>query len=58
MAEGVTEQTEMEFFLPESGPNEFYLLRLSAHKGEKRVGLLETFGATGGRGWDYRFRVY
>lgn len=57
MAEGVTERTEVDFFLPESGPNEFYLLRLSAYDGDDRVGLLETFGIQGGRGWDYRFRV-
>jgi len=54
---GETTDTRLSIELPSSMKNEMYLFRLLAKNGNLLVGKLETYGKTGGRGWDYRFRV-
>jgi hypothetical protein len=54
--DGTTTDLRVVLDLPPSGPNDFYLLRLDATRGDRIVASLITHGQ-GGMGWDYRFRV-
>lgn len=57
VARGETSTPSFELRLAPNNPGEFYLLRLSATREGRRIGILETHGPRGGLGWDYRFRV-
>jgi hypothetical protein len=54
---GTTTDTSLALTLPPTGEGHFYLLRLYAKRGDRRMAQVLTHGLGGGLGWDYRFRL-
>jgi hypothetical protein len=54
---GTTTGTALTLTLPPTGDTHFYLLRLYAKRGDRRMAQVLTHGVGGGLGWDYRFRL-